>query len=183
MTYVSFVNEDVKEFPDSARVNKYHVNEVVGTGPIDSGSKVTRIESGTPLETGLRGVVQHLHYTTVDERTDLTARSRTELPPASGTTAVLIPIRKSAAWWALAHDERGAYFHKAHTQIGAPYVETIFRKLYHSRYLGSPYDFLTYFEFPNDSADYFRQLLKELRETSEWRYVEDEFEAWMTKLS
>jgi chlorite dismutase len=185
MVYVTFI-ADPLPLPEGARVNEYQVKAVVGNGPIEPGGKMRRIETEVPLDAGLRGVVQHLHYTTVEERTDLVARSRTELAPSPNTTAVLIPIRKSAEWWAMAHDQRAAHFHGQHTPIGAPYVETIFRKLYHSRYYeDSPYDFLTYFEFPDDKADVFRALLAELRDTGknpEWAYVETEFEVWMTKL-
>jgi chlorite dismutase len=178
--YVNFTSDEVP-VPPGARVNEYEVK--TGARLFPTGTTVRRIESETQIDTGLRGVVQHLHYTNLDERTDLVTRSRAELPPSPDTTAVLIPIRKSAEWWALAHDQRAAYFHKQHTPIGAPYVETIFRKLYHARYNGSPYDFLTYFEFPAPATDTFRQLLKELRDSPEWAYVEDEFEVWMTKLS
>ncbi len=178
MLFVSFTSEDVTP-PEDARVSEYMVKN--GAGPFPTGLSLKRIESATQIPSGLQGVVQHLHYTTLDERTDLVTRSRTELPPSPEMTAVLIPIRKSEAWWAMAHDQRGEHFHKAHTPIGAPYVEAIFRKLYHSRYNGSKYDFLTYFEFPNSAEAEFRKLLKELRETPEWSYVEDEFEVWMTK--
>jgi chlorite dismutase len=179
MVYVSFTENLV--VPEGSRVNKYTVKQ--GAGLFATGSILFRIESETPIESGLRGVVQHLHYTTLDERTDLVKRSRTELPPSPDMTAVLIPIRKSEDWWALAHDQRGEHFHKKHTPIGSPYVEMIFRKLYHSRYYGSGYDFLTYFEFPNDATETFRKLLRELRETEEWKYVVDEFEVWMTKIA
>jgi chlorite dismutase len=172
MVYVNFISGELPALPAGARVNEYQTVD---------GLAMYRIESETLFESGLRGVVQHLHYTTLAERTDLTARSSTELP--AGVTAVLIPIRKSAEWWAMAHDQRGEHFHKKHTPIGAPYVERVFRKLYHARYLGTPYDFLTYFEFQPADADYFRQLLAELRATEEWKYVEDECEVWMTKLS
>jgi chlorite dismutase len=180
MVYVSFTSENLA-VPEGTRVNKYAVKQ--GAGPFPTGSTVYRLESEAPIDSGLRGVVQHLQYTTFDERTDLVKRSRTELPPSPDMTAVLSPIRKSEEWWAMAHDQRGEHFHKKHTPIGAPYVETIFRKLYHSRYLGSSYDFLTYFEFPNDAADTFRKLLRELRETEEWKYVSEEYEVWMTKLA
>ncbi|MEP6963827.1 MAG: chlorite dismutase family protein, partial [Acidobacteriota bacterium] len=112
------------------------------------------------------------------------ARSRTELTPGD-TTAVLIPIRKSAQWWQMAHDERGHHFHgeAGHTAIGAPYADKIFRKLYHARYLGSRFDFLTYFEFPAAEEAAFRALLGELRATPEWAYVEEEIEVWMRKVS
>jgi len=183
MVYVNFIAGEVSSLPTGARVNEYTVDAVIGTGPFQAGSKLSRIESETLWDGGLRGVVQHLHYTTQEERADLTARSRTEISPSSKPTAVLIPIRKSPEWWALAHDQRGEHFHQRHTPVGAPYAETIFRKLYHARYNGSPYDFLTYFEFPPESADKFRELLAALRATPEWDYVEDEHELWMTKVT
>jgi chlorite dismutase len=181
MIYVNFIAGALPALPPDARVHRYTVS--AGAAGFETGATVHRVESGTLLDAGLRGVVQHLHYTTLEERADLTARSRAELPPSPQTTAVLIPIRKSAEWWQLAQDQRGAHFHSAHTPVGAPYVETIFRKLYHSRYLGTPYDFLTYFEFPVDEADTFRALLAALRATPEWAYVEEEHEVWMTKLT
>lgn len=180
MVYVSFTSDDLA-VPEGSRVNTYRVKQ--GAGPFPTGSTVYRIESEAPIDSGLRGVVQHLHYTTLEERTDLVKRSRAELPASPEMTAVLSPIRKSDEWWALAHDQRSEHFHKKHTPIGAPYVETIFRKLYHSRYYGSGYDFLTYFEFPNDATEMFQKLLRELRETEEWKYVSEEYEVWMTKLA
>ncbi len=183
MLYVNFIAGEVPPLPPDARVNRYKVDAVVGSDLCRPGTTMQRVESGALLDAGLRGVVQHLHYTTLEERTDLTARSRTELPPSADTTAVLIPMRKTAEWWQLAQDQRGAHFHAAHTPTGAPYVETIFRKLYHARYLGSPYDFLTYFEFARASEGTFRELLAALRATPEWAYVEAEPEVWMTKLT
>src|SRR5207244_12562372 len=91
------------------------------------------------------------------QRDELAKRSRTELPPSKDTVAVVIPIRKSAAWWALAQDERAAYFQKredqkGHTAIGAEYVERFYRKLYHTRYAveTTDHDFITYFEFQRE---------------------------------
>src|SRR5688572_26110722 len=55
----------------------------------------------------LRGVASHLRYTTDDERKALAAVQ----PPLGRPTArhaALIPIRKTAAWWLLAQDERRA---------------------------------------------------------------------------
>ncbi len=137
------------------------------------------------------GVTQNLHYTSDAQRQEL-KRSRAELEPSDQTTAVLIPIRKSEEWWKLAQDQRQAYFqrtdkHEGHTAIGLPYVDRIFRKLYHSRYLNAVlgYDFLTYFEFEDAYAQDFRALLAELRDTAvnpEWSYVNREFEIWMTKI-
>ena len=54
------------------------------------------------------------------------------------------------------------------------YLPAVARKLYHSRDLGEPFDFLTWFEFAEESADEFETLLTRLRATEEWRYVERE---------
>lgn len=92
------------------------------------------------------------------------------------TCAALIPIRKSAAWWALAQDERRAIFEERSHHIADTmrFLPAIARKLHHSRDLGEPFDFLTWFEFaPRHAAD-FDELLKLLRGTEEWRWVERE---------
>ncbi len=104
----------------------------------------------------------------------------------------MIPIRKSEEWWKLSQDQRQAYFQKTdtyegHTAVGLRYVDQIFRKLYHSRYLNAvlSYDFLTYFEFKDVYKRNFRTLLSELRDTKEnpeWAFVDRAFEIWMTKI-
>jgi chlorite dismutase len=139
------------------------------------------------------GVTEELHYTSPAQRGKLDKYSRPELDPSEQTTAVLIPVAKSPEWWHLTQDERQAYFQQTrtsqgHTTIGLPYVDRIYRRLYHSRHLPKPskYDFLTYFEFRDADAPAFRELLAKLRDVKrnpEWRYVNREFEVWMTKLA
>ena len=169
---------------------------------IDASSSLVRIESAAPVILDhkpadaaqiivFRGVTQHLHYTGKEDKEKLTVESRMPVAVAPNTTAVIIPIRKSAAWWALTQDQRQAFFHKTktsdgHTNIGMPFAGKIFRKLYHSRYTGTPlpYDFVTYFEFPSELTADFQDLLKQLRDPKtnpEWESVEMEFEIWMTK--
>jgi hypothetical protein len=147
---------------------------------------------GNTRRTVFRGVTQHLQYTTDLQRNELDRQSRSELSPSENTIAVLIPIRKSGEWWELSQDQRQAHFQRAdkegHTEIGLRYVDRIFRKLYHSRYLdpNANYDFLTYFEFYNRHANDFRKLLMELRNASgnpEWNYVDLEYEIWMNKVA
>jgi hypothetical protein len=102
----------------------------------------------------------------------------------------MIPIRKSAAWWALGQDERQAHFtpgrRPGHTALGRGFAGRIYRRLYHARYLpGSSWDFLTYFEFPEAESGTFRELLALLRDPEqnpEWSYVEREHELWLRKL-
>lgn len=192
-------------------LNQFRVQNVVsvrGQAPINlaQGWNVVRIETLVPPSLSeepfspsdssviqFYGVRQNLHYTSEAQRQELDRHSRPELEPSSHTTAVLIPIGKSEEWWKLAQDQRQAYFqktdtHQGHTAIGLKYVDRVFRKLYHSRYLNAAlgYDFLTYFEFEDVYEKDFKDLLAELRDASSnpgWAYVSLEFEIWMTKVA
>ena len=52
---------------------------------------------------------------------------------------------------------------------------------YHSRDLGEPFDFLTWFEFAPQHDAAFDELLGMLRSTEEWRYVEREVEIRLSR--
>src|SRR5262245_42966742 len=123
----------------------------------------------------LRGVTTHVRYTTADEKAALAA-VQAGLGRPDATRAALIPIRKSAAWWALAQDERRAIFEDTsrHIGLGREYLPAVARRLYHARELGEPFDFLTWFEYAPEQADAFETLVRRLRATEEWRYVERE---------
>jgi chlorite dismutase len=131
----------------------------------------------SPSNWVLRGAVSHARYTTREESLKLNA-----IQPALGrpeaTRAALIPIRKSPTWWALAQDERRAIYEERsrHTTIGLEYLPRIARKLYHSRDLGEPFDFLTWFEFAPEHEVAFNELLTRLRDSEEWRYVDREID-------
>ena len=131
----------------------------------------------------LKGTVSHARYSHRSELVELAARQEGLGRPAS-RRAVLIPIRKSAAWWALAQDERRAIFEEQsrHIRIGMDYLPGIARRLHHSRDLGEPFDFLTWFEFaPEDEAP-FDAMLSRLRETAEWSFVEREVEIRVSRV-
>ncbi|MBA7472687.1 hypothetical protein ES707_08019 [subsurface metagenome] len=101
----------------------------------------------------------------------------------AATQAALIPIRKTDAWWSLEQDERRAIFEEQsrHIAIGIEYLPAIARRLHHSRELGEPFDFLTWFEYaPEHSAD-FEKLVVRLRTTPEWRYVDREVDIRLTR--
>jgi chlorite dismutase len=133
-----------------------------------------RAEQGTWV---LRGSVSHVRYTTRDESLKLTSKQE-GLGRPEAVCGALIPIRKSAAWWALAQDERRAIYEERsrHTSIGLEYLPRIARKLHHSRDLGEPFDFLTWFEFAPDHEPAFDELLARLRGSEEWRYVDREID-------
>jgi hypothetical protein len=203
--------------PDQASVKKlfgerkqslslYKVEKVVAIRgrlgvDVKPGSTIVRVETAAKLAAAaevkmptllLHGVPQHLQYTSKEQRDDLAKSSRVELPPSKDTVAVIIPIRKSAAWWALPHDERQAHFQKkgdkiGHTAIGAKYAKRIYRKLYHTRYAveTTDHDFITYFEFERSHTEDFTRLLQQLRDPEqnpEWGFVDREYEIWTAKI-
>jgi chlorite dismutase len=114
-------------------------------------------------------------YVTRAEKDVLVARSP-QLGRLDSRRAAMIAIRKSDAWWALAQDERRRIFEESsrHIAIGLDYTPAIARRLYHSRELGQPFDFLTWFEFAAIDAPAFDDLVAKLRATEEWRYVDRE---------
>ncbi|MGU3536985.1 chlorite dismutase family protein [Methylobacterium sp. A54F] len=125
----------------------------------------------------LRGLLSHVRYTTRAEVESLRA-AQEGLGRAAARCAALIPIRKSQAWWDMAQDERRAVFEEVsrHTSIGLAYLPAIARRLHHSRDLGEPFDFLTWFEFAPEDADAFERLVERLRATREWDYVDREID-------
>ncbi len=127
----------------------------------------------------LLGVTSHERYVTRPEKTDLVTRQE-GLGREASTCAALIPIRKSAAWWAMTQDERRVVFEESsrHIQIGMQYLPAIARRLHHCRDLEiqQPFDFLTWFEFAPADTKAFDDLLAALRATPEWAYVDGECE-------
>ena len=125
----------------------------------------------------LRGVTSNTRYTTQAEKEQLNAK-QAPIGRAEATRAALIPIRKSAAWWELAQDERRRIFEESshHTRTGLKYLPSIARRLHHCRDLDTnePFDFLTWFDYAPESASSFEDLVAELRATEEWKFVEGE---------
>jgi hypothetical protein len=74
----------------------------------------------------------------------------------------------------MAQDERRAVYEERsrHTTIGLEYLPRIARRLHHSRDLGEPFDFLTWFEFAPEHEVVFDELLARLRDSEEWTYVD-----------
>jgi chlorite dismutase len=129
----------------------------------------------SPTSWRLAGTASHVRYVERNEKTALVA-VQAGLGRPEATMAALIPIRKSAAWWDLTQDERRRIFEDKshHTANSLKYLPSIARQLYHSRDLGEPFDFLTWFEFAPEHAAAFEELVGTLRATEEWRYVERE---------
>ncbi len=125
----------------------------------------------------LRGVTSNTRYTYRRETDAMQARQEGLNRPQS-TRAALIPIRKTEAWWALAQDERRSLLEEEshHISIGLDYLPAVARRLLHSRELGEQFDFLTWFEYAPENSDAFETLVRRLRETKEWDFVDREID-------
>jgi chlorite dismutase len=166
--------------------------------------KVTRMEAviGNPLETvshlnilpssattinnglwTLKGFTSNVRYAEKHEKEKLNS-IQADLGRPSAIYAALIPIRKSESWWTLAQDERRKIFENKshHTEIGLKYLPAIARKLYHCRDIGEQFDFLTWFEYAQEDAELFENLVSTLRKTDEWSYVEREIDIRLIKV-
>ena len=161
--------------------------DAVSGGALPAAPRLSVIEGAVPTvpaDAGwtLRGATSNTRYTTRSEVNGLVARQE-GLHRPEATCAALIPIRKTAVWWALAQDERRAIFEEQsrHIAIGMEYLPPIARRLHHCREFGESFDFLTWFEFAPQHADGFEALVRRLRQTAEWRFVEREVDIRLSR--
>jgi len=127
----------------------------------------------------LSGITSNERYVERHEKTALAA-VQAGLGRTEASCAALIPIRKTAAWWALTQDERRAVFEakSRHIAIGLRYLPAVARRLHHCRDLGpaEPFDFLTWFDYAPEQESAFDDLLAALRSSAEWAYVDREID-------
>ena len=144
---------------------------------------LSSFDASQPNTWTLHGQISNLRYATRNELTALQAVQQPLGRPAA-RRAALIPIKKTASWWALAQDERRAIFEddSRHTAIGMNFLPAIARQLFHSRDLGEPFDFLTWFEYDAGDADAFEDLVRKLRHTREWSFVEREVDVRLERV-
>jgi chlorite dismutase len=139
-----------------------------------------------PAAWTLRGVTSNERYVTRSEKDHLVSR-QPSLGRPDATCAALIPLRKTAAWWALTQDERRRIFEddSRHIATGLRYLPAVARRLHHCRDLGDhePFDFLTWFEYARADARAFDALVAELRASAEWQYVDRDIDIRLTRES
>ena len=104
--------------------------------------------------------------------------------------AIILPIRKSSAWWRQSPLERHAYFYphvdpssgsaaKGHALAAECGIASLFRRVYHNPdgyERPNEYDFVTYFECDDMGLPVFDNVVASLRDVEqnpEWRYVEE----------
>ena len=132
----------------------------------------------------LRGATSNERYATRSEK-DLMVAKQTALGRPEATCAALIPIRKNAQWWSLTQDERRTIFEdrSRHVQIGLRYLPAVARRLHHCRDLegSEPFDFVTLFDYASSDSAAFEEMVAELRESEEWKFVDREVDIRMIR--
>ena len=104
--------------------------------------------------------------------------------------AIILPIRKTAEWWAMPELERHQYLYPHHDRVshtdvpghialGQDAAPHIYRRLYHNPHgpdRPGEWDFVSYFECEDKDLPLFDATLLALRDVArnpEWRYVEE----------
>lgn len=98
---------------------------------------------------------------------EMKADLKTAGEPGPNPYVIVIPIRKTAEWWALDQDKRSAMMQE-HTEAALPYIKTVKRKLYHSSGLDD-LDFITYFE--TSKMEDFHNLILSMERVKEFQYT------------
>ena len=122
--------------------------------------KTCRLPAGSSWV--LRGVVRNTRFVTREERPALEPRYFKQ-GPVESTFAALIPIRKSAAWWNLEHDERQEIIEDRSRQLGRGmrFLPAIARRFLYGRDLGEPFDMVTSMEWQYIEREVDIRLVKE----------------------
>lgn len=138
-----------------------------------------------PALWSLRGITSNERYVEREERAALVAQ-QPPLGEPGRRCAALIPIRKTAAWWALSQDQRRHVLEdqSRHIRTGLRYLPAVARRLHHCRDLSEnePFDFITWFEYAPEDSGLFDQLLVELRVSPEWAYVDREVDIRLSRI-
>ena len=136
------------------------------------------------------GAVRGLQYTSAETHAWAYAQARDRASGRYLPIAIILPIRKSPAWWAMPSIERHQFFYPHHDRasgkcvpghalVGREAAPHVCRRLfYNPDGTGRPgeWDFVTYFECADEHLEIFDATLAALRDprqNPEWRYVEE----------
>jgi hypothetical protein len=118
------------------------------------------------------------------------AHQRAQEPGDVMPHAFLLPMSKTAEWWAKdwmeqqtyflpRYDDRGRMTHPGHVLSAAPGIPHLMRRTYRHPVEPTPageYDFLTYFECADSGVPVFQEVCSALRDVArnpEWAFVRE----------
>ena len=146
---------------------RVHAYDLAAAQDFLNAFRTTRFGRFAEVGENLVGITKPVNYVTKDKSPELNAAlSAASYTGDAPRYAIVVPIRKSAAWWNLPDDERLKLM-EGHTRPTLAYLVNVKRKLYHATGLGDA-DFITYFE-TNDLAA-FNTLMLGLAKVPENKY-------------
>jgi len=160
-------------------------------GPLDAFcTEAARLLEPLARTRVLRGVARAKNFTGAAMHNFAYARAVVQQPGAVMPNAFLVPMSKSAAWWAKGWMERHTYFlpryddqgrmaSEGHALAAAAGIPCLLRRTYRSAVEPAPegdYDFVNYFECADADVATFHQVVSRLRDVGrnpEWRFVRE----------
>lgn len=153
-------------------------------------AEVTRLLAPAATLRILSGVVRATNYTGGLMHGFAYAPQRQQQPGPVMPNAFLLPMRKTAAWWAKhwmerhtyflpRYDETGRQISEGHALAAAPGIPYLMRRTYKHAVEPAPgdaYDFLTYFECDDAGVPAFHEVcvaLRDVRRNPEWAFVRE----------
>jgi hypothetical protein len=138
----------------------------------------------------LTGVVRPMSYTGAAMNNYAYAHRVLQRPGDTMPNAFLIPMSKTAAWWAKGwmerhtyilprYDDEGRMTAEGHALAAEAGIACLLRRTYKAETEPAPegaYDFLTYFECADADVPTFHQVaasLRDVRKNPEWRFVRE----------
>jgi hypothetical protein len=180
-------------YPDSAISAADYVVQVTGKYRprlLEVENELRRRLGDLAVVRSLEGVERTARYTSA-EMDDFA--NRPAAPRRSGrhaAHAIILPLSKTAAWWAMPAMERQTFFYPhidgdmgcqvpGHAKAAEQGIHSVFRRLYHNPdgyQRPGEYDFITYFECAPEHVETFDRIHRALKDTSqnpEWRFVRE----------
>jgi hypothetical protein len=138
----------------------------------------------------LRGVVRPTKYTSGTMHGFAYAQQVQQQPGRTTPHAFLVPMRKTAEWWAKnwmerhtfflpRYDEHGRMLNEGHALAAAAGIASLMRRTYKHPSEPAPegvYEFINYFECADAAVPTFHQVCAALRDVTrnpEWRFVRE----------
>lgn len=167
-----------------------HVASATAAPVAEFCAELTRLLGAAVSTTVLGGVVRPMTYTGNAMHNFAYAHRVLQQPGPAMPNAFLVPMSKTAAWWAKDWMERHTYFlpryddagrmvNEGHALASAAGVPCLMRRTY--KHLSEPapadaYDFVTYFECSDADVPTFHAVCEALRDTKrnpEWAFVRE----------
>ncbi len=141
--------------------------------------------------TAIDGACRIPRYTSAELHAQVYQRAARRVSGRIMQNAIIIPIKKSAEWWATDPLDRHCHFYphtdphtgarvEGHARLGEAGVKTIYRDLFHNPdgyHREGEFDFVAYFECTDEQLGTFGEICQRLRDPDqnpEWQYVVEE---------